>query len=175
MGWVNDMDQGLYKTTDWWMIHFMLSSINIQPWLFDYNGSWMGRLLSITDNNLWQPRYDFNCIQQQNPQWMPCMWTWGVAFIARSAYLRGKWWKVTLLLTCKCKVEMPWSSFLDGSFKDFSMFIPTRGHDPIWLIFFKWVAQPPTSFAWFPKTTLHMALFSVFNGLKKANCSDERL
>ena len=59
MGWVNDMNQGLYKTTDRWMIHFMLSSINIQPWLFDYNGSWMGRLLSITDNNLWQPTIRF--------------------------------------------------------------------------------------------------------------------
>ena len=54
MNWANDMELGFYKTSGWWMIDLMLSSITIQVWLFNDKGSWMGMLLSITDNNLWQ-------------------------------------------------------------------------------------------------------------------------
>ena len=44
-------------------------------------------------------------------------------------------------------------SRLDGGFKYYFIFTSTWGNDPIWLIHFRWVVQPPTSrtvlkFAW---------------------------
>ena len=46
-------------------------------------------------------------------------------------------------------------------FQIFFMFIPIWGNDPIWLIFFRWVAQPPTrklsTCNWWPGKTLSTA------------------
>ena len=41
-------------------------------------------------------------------------------------------------------VNIIWKERLGGGFKIFFIFIPTWGNDPIWLIFFQRVVQPPT-------------------------------
>ena len=113
------------QLVDGWLIWCWVPSPSKFGCLTTRVPGWACCSLSLTTiyGNLW---FDFHFIEQQNPQWMPCMWTRGVAFIARSAHLRGNWLSTLLLLICKCKVEMPWSSFLDGSFKDF-LFIPIPG------------------------------------------------
>ena len=46
-------------------------------------------------------------------------------------------------------------------FQTFFIFTPTWGDDPIWLIFFRWVVQPPTRLSHFP-------IFSKKNASNKA-------
>ena len=64
----------------------------------------------------------------------------GVSFRVTSENSRSL--KVTICLFSRV---MKKQRKLAGGFKHFIFFIPTWGNDPVLLIFFKWVVQPPTS------------------------------
>ena len=57
-----------------------------------------------------------------------------------------------------------WSPYLGGGFIFFvSNFYPWGNDDPIWRIFFRWVAQPPTSYLWYQNSNWKPCQKSIKN------------